>query len=1535
MLPHVATILNDVKSLPEVAAPRMPKAVDSSAMLKKAPIDVLISRFIAINLAAYSQFRFLILALVATSEDEYTRQLGPAFANWTTNDLGKLTPAELRNMLSTKPGNGKAPIVGSYFYGYNFNEVAIAEFGKVFPKGRPFSLKNAKDIVFQRLEDPKMDKNISALIAQQWGRTETFCAPEIFQHVQDVYSAVIVCTPDTAGAGNDTSSISVSFALHQNISPTFYTKTVTSDSYSPYLAATSLQSQLYVSPEYTQHLYDPRRAASDSLGIQAKHGKARARVNAEGFALHVSGMPIALPAEANYVNEFIKIADSALDADGYFIPTALVDKKMDNKILYIDWLNDILAYTTSTGRIEILSLIGTSMLTPDVAYTVFEVPINIKRWMPHFRTLCNAASDIDSSTALRFVDAQWRDKVPMLDVVSIFFKNLISYSGQAKDTTLTINNMCGYDIEGLPDHIQGSIQMFRGYMRALNDKRKTQPDVIPINTNKGLKERIIGLDYLLHATSNRIPADYKLMREDWAREMAKGKVEALDTLAIPNVKIGGTGLNGLLPHQAKGLSSAIKSPRRLVGPIATGGGKTIFTVVTSIFGIKNALDRKETNYRALITTKGNLVKGTITEINSISQGGINAVAFRPVTLRRMRKYGVKTFADLQRWVNSLPPNTIFINSYNDFASSKKIYEELPSIPAFLNKEVNDSQYQRIIRLLNFKQIIADESHMIKNATSQRSMGTYAAMGNADMRGIVSGSFIANTVKDMVGQSVAVSPAIFGADEEGFCEEYGIPRGIIRDDEVATLIKKRLKETTAYLPANKNEWSYMLPAKKDSVQMATMTEKQDIFYNKIMMEAYASYVASTQTKKKAEKVEGDEDDEDEDEDEDEGDDEDDMEEEKLIAAIKIFLTNVEQFLAAPDESIAYMNPTEGAPPSGADAISPKVPLADRIITQHLAKYKGDAAKNKVIVFGINHSAIRHFVKHSKYGKDALVYWAGDEETLRKFKTDPTKLVMIAAETSIREGENLQMTSLIVKLQAPWTPGDYEQSMARMYRPDPRGVYARDEVEHVLLCAETSKGDPTLDGCKTARLISKFISNGRFLYEDRMDWKRESIKYEDLGLLRMTLDFIFQTKNEDLLKYFGSWSSFVEYENKINKLDRIEAAKTLEASTKEKLIDEKGNIIDVAKFIRMSMTEVTAAPPLPGSRSVFTPWMAGALPPDPDGYGFAVLGAQNVREGVAVLTELGPGIVRKVFSARTLKVEVYGNKIRGFTRQQLMVPNEKNRARFESIMKDGKKWQAASQDPFDATKKMSTTVRGGGAVEEVLIEKPKAPSNTPILDESDKPAVDVNTAVLNGFPALIIDGSDEELETLTKIGWNYVDPYVSVVFNNWNALVTFLNDLEDRTYISEKNFEKITSEIEEFRTGRAVKLTRQVNPKNVRQFFQDARKRFGDKDGKPVCVPYLIAVDDEVRLAFDINSHDKRIIKWIKDNGIKRKGGQGVKSVKQNSGLWARIFSNMAEARKHLSDMVGVVDFDQADLSRELTALGEEIKDLMAARRRPSA
>lgn len=112
---------------------------------------------------------------------------------------------------------------------------------------------------------------------------------------------------------------------------------------------------------------------------------------------------------------------------------------------------------------------------------------------------------------------------------------------------------------------------------------------------------------------------------------------------------------------------------------------------------------------------------------------------------------------------------------------------------------------------------------------------------------------------------------------------------------------------------------------------------------------------------------------------------------------------------------------------------------------------------------------------------------------KFERDPQVQIIIANEQRVSEGFNLQFCSRIIRSEAPWTPGEIEQTNSRIFRPDPSGFAAGKMTRNVIhldwiIC------NNTIEVVKMAKLYRKIIMNCQYDEADNKDGPNESNLYQ---------------------------------------------------------------------------------------------------------------------------------------------------------------------------------------------------------------------------------------------------------------------------------------------------------------------------------------------------------------------------------------------------------------------------------------------------------
>ena len=196
-----------------------------------------------------------------------------------------------------------------------------------------------------------------------------------------------------------------------------------------------------------------------------------------------------------------------------------------------------------------------------------------------------------------------------------------------------------------------------------------------------------------------------------------------------------------------------------------------------------------------------------------------------------------------------------------------------------------------------------------------------------------------------------------------------------------------------------------------------------------------------------------------------------------------------------------------------------PLTGKYIpmSKQISKFgEGDKRiRGKVIIFALNIAIVEHVYAYLKttplagqvgiYIKQGE-YAAKREQNLDAFK-DPENTdvsILVAAETSVIYGQNMQAGDLMLKLTLPWTTGDYDQAVARIYR---NGQKKSCMVVNVITNGSFEVG-------KLAKFLIRENSNRKIIssYNNQHDLNAA------LGTLNDASTVMFQTKEDiENLKY----------------------------------------------------------------------------------------------------------------------------------------------------------------------------------------------------------------------------------------------------------------------------------------------------------------------------------------------------------------------------------------------------------------------------------
>lgn len=221
----------------------------------------------------------------------------------------------------------------------------------------------------------------------------------------------------------------------------------------------------------------------------------------------------------------------------------------------------------------------------------------------------------------------------------------------------------------------------------------------------------------------------------------------------------------------------------------------------------------------------------------------------------------------------------------------------------------------------------------------------------------------------------------------------------------------------------------------------------------------------------------------------------------------------------------------------------------------------------------------------------------EGSIAKFQTDDKCQILIANEQGVTEGHNFQMASRYIRVEAPWAPGELDQTAARVFRPDVGGEYTRQVIFlDWILC------DNTLEVAKMGRLISKMLKRTAFDEVDNPKYYK-GLNPESLPIISMSIDNLkILSKMDDLMqigKAFGTDENGEEHPGIAHPHSYIGQYTFLVHET-------AAEFREMRQTKRASMLDVEPTPmPAASKRIEFTPWIANHPVDDVSGDGLVPL------------------------------------------------------------------------------------------------------------------------------------------------------------------------------------------------------------------------------------------------------------------------------------------------------------------------------------------
>jgi SNF2 family DNA or RNA helicase len=949
--------------------------------------------------------------------------------------------------------------------------------------------------------------------------------------------------------------------------------------------------------------------------------------------------------------------------------------------------------------------------------------------------------------------------------------------------------------------------------------------------------------------------------------------------------------------------------------------------------------------RVLYIVPNRLVTNWVDEINDKSHGQLNVF---PITLRTIRRLQAILNPDeknssprpdytvLKKLIETSPPNTLFITTYHFLRADN---EDI----VYGNKEILRSYTAEFLRDLGFQLVICDESHNVKRLGTAQTAGASIVVSAAKYSRLMSGTIVNNNLTDLVGQGSMMNPAAFGTREQ-FCTKYTENGSAFSQLWKGTAERDVIEDSAPYfmrVTHKKQRWAFALPDLKEEFYKVDMTPKQQEFYNAKLQETLSNLTSSNPNLAKLLQ------------------DGNESAIERINAELardESFQT-LEAFIYAPDASPIFMQ-TEGLSPI--DKISPKVPKVNEILTRHFDGFTDDNGTkvppqpHKVIIFSSRKITSLHMFANldKRFKRMAVHFSAGDENALNSFKQNDDVKILVADEGSINTGQNLQMANRLIRLETLWQPGDQDQGLARIWRPDFKNFKGRPNCY-----ADWVYTDRSMEVAKIARLLSKMVSkkkydrylddnftkkpfvfDAKFFPEDAKQRFDEYIpKYktgiplqdilETPPLVSMNMESL-QNFNDarQLRKYFAYYTLMNGYEDMEfaksraegdqQLIDIIPEMRTKIDGSKTMAYQPRATGTDPSKIVQLkkynfkpvsriqSDMEVAAGKKLEAKRKdKYGPDYDDAEVEDTDKETY--IEVNPVREGQLVNTEFGYGYVKKALTD-DLNVNIPGlGMVKVPKAATWVIGNVKMLKEVQAQMKlAGKRGMVTVPDwVLKASKLKKPSLQEirqqPGDDEDDVAEVKRKPTklidSDPNEDDNEKPEIRIDCAIIDGEIGLFCFAKGEESDKLQEEhGFTSFNPYYFVKVENSATLVKTLDFLNKKFEIAPALLRNFDPYIGLMRSKQIGVYEPSLFANTLRFLKIDSHKRVSGR----VIRPFPIVLDGTLGIAIDHNRTEisPKVLPALKSAGIP---GLIFKGLQE--GVHVRLFHNKQQAIAVLSKL----------------------------------
>jgi hypothetical protein len=776
--------------------------------------------------------------------------------------------------------------------------------------------------------------------------------------------------------------------------------------------------------------------------------KVQSRTNADGIVVDQKGNYLWLPEINNAMKYEQMLQDYGLQPDGTYTMSppetiggageedeeggqrirmndprrAILPKLPKNMPILIDWVNCKFCYSNSAGRLaveelefsvplsayHITRLLNTSIVQNDIPDSM-GLPYNALVLSKKFQPLDEVPSVQEMGKEARdyYMEKKGRGLEEDLELAFTCIKSSLRTKGV--DTEAIFHKKGGNDAFYLhqmqPNNPITEFwflgRMFAKAYEALSNGLEAvyqQYSVITVCEVLAVLKVIV-----LYASKQvEVAAQDKKDRDIYINQSEDDKYK---TEGLPLIKKD----LGYLPHQLKTHNKLRLAPPFAIVAAAAGGGKTIIALTNILKELKDKHCK-----RPIVMCPAHLVADYVKEAVFVTEGRLNVI---PLTNVSMKLHGEEYLLNL---VDNAPPNTVCVTDYN-FIKNK------PEIVAYGNKAVTLFRNVEFLRKLEFDMVICDESHQLANSKSTRSKAVSRFISDVPMKRLMSGTFVSNTIKDIVAQFAMFDPTVFG-DETRFNNEFGenVSKGgkvmnwkrSANGDTAEATIRKRMLEHCVYINCPRKEWAALLPQTDESFWGVELNPAQRELYELILKETEEKIQALIDKDPKIKEM---------------MESEDENVAENLEAKLKPYMIRMERFLSSPGKDEA----AEAFLKNPVDQVSPKIAKVYQLCKEHLdAKIPG-----KILIFTAYLDAAESVYDYAPPAlKAQMIHYtaAAKMECRAEFETNKKMTIMVGQGDSMDTGINLQFC---FPAQTPILV-DYDKNMTI------EDIYNTESVTHVL-------------------------------------------------------------------------------------------------------------------------------------------------------------------------------------------------------------------------------------------------------------------------------------------------------------------------------------------------------------------------------------------------------------------------------------------------------------------------------------------------------